>query len=121
MSSARVAGATKYDFRRLISFFITGMLSFSKVPLRTASALGFVISTIGFVYLVYLIVVSFFIFGNSPPGYTSLIGVVLLTGGLQLIVLGLIGQYIGTIFEEVKGRPLYVVDEIVNDDRVASG
>jgi polyisoprenyl-phosphate glycosyltransferase len=115
VSPPRAAGVTKYDLKRLLGFFIDGVLSFSKVPLRTASALGFIISTLGLLYLVYL-VISFFVSGNFPPGYTSLIGVVLLIGGLQLSVLGVIGEYIGTIFDEVKRRPLYVVDEIINEE-----
>lgn len=115
VSSPRAAGVTKYDMKRLLGFFIDGILSFSKVPLRIASALGFIFSTLGLLYLLYLIVL-FFVSGNFPPGYTSLIGVVLLIGGLQLIVLGVIGEYIGTIFDEVKKRPLYIIDEIVNGE-----
>lgn len=115
VSSPRVAGVTKYDMRRLLGFFIDGILSFSKIPLRIASALGFIFSTLGLLYLVYLVVL-FFLSGNFPPGYTSLIGVVLLIGGLQLIVLGVIGEYIGTIFDEVKRRPLYIIDEVINGD-----
>jgi len=115
VSSPRVAGVTKYDVKRLLGFFIDGMLSFSKFPLRIASALGFIFSSLGLLYLVYLII-SFFVSGNFPPGYTSLIGVVLLIGGLQLIVLGVIGEYIGTIFDEVKRRPLYIIDDVVNDE-----
>lgn len=115
VSPPRIAGVTKYNIQRLLSFFVTGMLSFSKIPLRTASVLGFVISAIGLIYLVYLIV-AFFSSGNFPRGYTSLITVVLIIGGLQLSVLGVIGEYIGTIFDETKGRPLYVVDEILNGD-----
>lgn len=117
VSPPRAAGSTKYNMRRLLSFFIAGMLSFSKVPLRAASALGFIISGIGALYLIY-IVVLFFVSGSFPPGYTSLIAVILLIGGLQLSVLGVIGEYIGTIFEEVKGRPLYVIDEVLNGDRI---
>ncbi len=115
VSPPRAAGSTKYNMKRLLSFFVLGMLSFSKVPLRTASVLGFIISGVGLLYLVY-IVVLFFFSGNFPPGYTSLIAVVLIVGGLQLSVLGVIGEYIGTIFEEVKRRPLYVIDEVLNGD-----
>ncbi len=115
VSPPRVAGSTKYNVKRLLGFFLVGMLSFSKVPLRAASALGFFISSIGLLYLVY-IVILFFLSGDFPPGYTSLIAVVLLIGGIQLSVLGVIGEYIATIFDEVKGRPLYVVDEVVNGD-----
>lgn len=115
VSPPRAAGTTKYNLKKLLSFFIAGMLSFSKVPLRTASALGFIISGIGLLYLVY-VVVLFFLSGNFPPGYASLMAVVLLIGGLQLSVLGIVGEYIATIFDEVKGRPLYVVDEVLNGD-----
>jgi glycosyltransferase involved in cell wall biosynthesis len=115
VSRPRAAGSSKYSMKRLLSFFIAGMLSFSKIPLRTASVLGFIISGIGLLYLAYLIVLFSFS-SNFPPGYTSLIAVVLLIGGLQLSVLGVIGEYVGTIFEEVKGRPLYIVDEVLNGD-----
>jgi glycosyltransferase involved in cell wall biosynthesis len=113
--SKRIAGQTKYDLRRLLAFFASGMVSFSKVPLRIATLVGFMISCASILYGLYLVVV-FFARGDLPPGYTSLILVILLLGGLQLLVLGMIGEYIGHLFDEAKGRPLYVVDEVIRSD-----
>jgi dolichol-phosphate mannosyltransferase len=111
-SPPRGAGSTKYNFRRLILFLVDGVLSFSKLPLRFAAFTGFLISFAGTLYAVYLLT-AYVLFGSLPRGYTSLMLVVLVLGGLQLCVLGVIGEYIGRIFDEVKNRPLYVVDEMI--------
>jgi dolichol-phosphate mannosyltransferase len=116
VSAPRGAGTTKYKLGKLLAFALAGMLSFSKIPLHTASLLGFLISTVSFLYGMALIV-FYFAAGHIPQGYTSMIVVILFMGGLQLTVLGIIGEYVGSIFDEVKGRPLYVVDEIVGADR----
>ena len=112
VSPPRPKGRTKYDLKRLITFSVTGILSFSKVPLRVATLLGFVISTLSLMYGVWLIG-YFFIRGHMPPGYTSLIVMMLFLGGLQLTVLGILGEYVGSVFDEVKQRPLYIVDEVI--------
>lgn len=111
-SAPRHAGRTKYNVPRLLAFFTAGIVSFSKVPLRIATVIGFLISFASFIYGVYLVAV-FFEVGHLPPGYTSLIVVALMLGGLQLTVLGMIGEYIGHLFEEAKRRPLYIVDEVI--------
>jgi polyisoprenyl-phosphate glycosyltransferase len=115
-SPARAAGGTKYDMRRLALFFVDGVLSFSKLPLRFAAFTGFLISLISSGYAVYLLL-NYFLLGSFPPGYTSLILVVLVLGGLQLCVLGVIGEYLGRIFDEAKARPLYVVDEMIDGEQ----
>jgi glycosyltransferase involved in cell wall biosynthesis len=112
VSPARKAGRTKYDVIRLVTFALTGMLSFSKVPLRFATLLGSCISTLSIMYGAWLIG-RFFVAGYTPAGYTSLIVMTLFLGGLQLIVLGIIGEYVGSVFDEVKHRPLYIVDEVI--------
>jgi glycosyltransferase involved in cell wall biosynthesis len=112
VSAARAAGATKYRLGRLLSFSVTGIISFSKLPLRIAALLGFGIALCGGLYAAWL-TFEFIRGGAFPPGYTSLIVVVLLMGGLQLMFLGVLGEYVGSIFDEVKGRPLYIVDEII--------
>jgi dolichol-phosphate mannosyltransferase len=112
VSPPRFAGKTKYDLRRLATFFVLGMISFSKVPLRIASFIGFFISCMSLLYGVYLIGV-FFRVRHLPAGYTSLIVVSLFMGGLQLTVLGMIGEYLGHVFDETKKRPLYIVDQVV--------
>ena len=114
-SAPRKAGRTKYRPGRLLAFAIAGMLSFSKLPLRIASLIGLMISTLSLFYGLFLIF-FFFWAGNIPPGYTSMIVIILFIGGLQLTVLGIIGEYLGSIFDEVKGRPLYVIDEIVRSE-----
>ena len=112
VSPARTAGPTKYDLMQLVAFSLTGILSFSKIPLRLATMLGFFISTLSLTYGVWLIG-RFFVAGHMPPGYTSLIVMMLFLGGLQLTVLGILGEYLGSVFDEVKHRPLYIVDEVI--------
>jgi dolichol-phosphate mannosyltransferase len=111
-SPARSAGVTKYDVWGLVHFSINGILSFSRTPLRIATALGTLISVGSLLYGV-LLAITYFFGGPRPPGYTSLAAALFFLGGLQLFVLGVIGEYIGSIHTEVKRRPLYVVDRIV--------
>jgi dolichol-phosphate mannosyltransferase len=114
-TAPRAAGRTKYRPGRLLAFAIVGVLSFSKLPLRLASLAGFAISTLSLMYGVFLILYYFWS-GHIPQGYTSMIVIILFMGGLQLTVLGIIGEYLGSIFDEVKSRPLYVIDEIVRSE-----
>ncbi len=111
ISSPRRAGMTKYRLGRLLSFSITGIVSFSKVPLRFATIMGFLISVLSAVYAFYILAV-YILVGDFPAGYASLILAVLFIGGLQLIMIGIVGEYLGAIFDEVKRRPLYVIDEV---------
>jgi len=112
VSPPRAAGSTKYRPFRLFAFAITGIISFSKVPLRIATLTGFGMATLSGVYGCWLLM-KYFVGGYFPPGYASLILVVLVTSGLQLMFLGIVGEYLGSVFDEVKRRPLYVVDEII--------
>lgn len=110
----RHSGTTKYPLPKMIRFAIDGITSFSDVPLRFASYLGFISSAVAFIYA--LMVIGFKLFGANAPGYTrgwaSLIVAILFLGGVQLISLGILGEYIGRIYDEVKGRPLYLISEI---------
>ncbi len=110
----RVAGVTKYPLPKMIRFAIDGITSFSDVPLRFASYLGFFAAVPAILYA--LIVIAFKIVRINPPGYTrgwaSTIVAVLFLGGVQLISLGILGEYIGRIYDEVKGRPLYLISDI---------
>jgi dolichol-phosphate mannosyltransferase len=112
-SQGRTAGETKYGLTRLLQFSVTGVLSFSRTPLRFATALGSAISCLSVLWGLVL-VVSYFTGGPRPAGYTSLAVALFFLGGLQLFVLGVIGEYIGSIHAEVKRRPLYIVDRIVS-------
>src|SRR5580658_8639374 len=110
----RLSGTTKYPLPKMIRFAIDGITSFSDVPLRFASYLGFFSSVAAFLYA--LLVIGFKLCGANAPGYTrgwaSTIVAVLFLGGVQLISLGILGEYIGRIYDEVKGRPLYLISDI---------
>jgi polyisoprenyl-phosphate glycosyltransferase len=105
----RFAGETKYPLRKMMNFAIDGILSFSNAPLRLALALGFTVSIISFVYGIISIVLK--LSGAfTVPGWTSIIFVASFLGGVQLIVLGVVGEYVGRIYVETKRRPLYIVN-----------
>lgn len=110
----RHAGKSKYPLPKMIRFAMDGITSFSDIPLRFASYLGFMVSAAAFVYA--LVVISFKLFSLKPPGYTpgwaSTIVAVLFLGGVQLMSLGILGEYLGRVYDEVKGRPLYLISDI---------
>jgi polyisoprenyl-phosphate glycosyltransferase len=106
----RFSGDTKWNYWKLWNFALDGIIAFSFLPLKVWSYVGVVISAISLLYAVYLVLRTL-IFGIDLPGYASLMVAVLFLGGIQLISLGVIGEYLGRIYEEVKGRPLYLVKE----------
>lgn len=106
----RAVGNSKMSFIKLFSLAVDGITSFSVAPLRLASVLGLLISSIAFVYLLF-VVAKTLLFGDPVAGYPSMISIILFIGGIQLIVLGIIGEYVGRIFYEAKGRPDYLVSE----------
>lgn len=108
----RYAGKTKYTLRKLVRLALDGILSFSSFPLRLATYSGLVTSLAGCIYLTYTIG-HYLRGGVAPPGWTSLIVLVLLIGGVQLILLGAIGEYIARIYDETKRRPNYIVREFL--------
>lgn len=106
----RAAGETKWNYRKLVNFAIDGITSFTTAPLRFSSLMGIIISLAAFVYIIYLVVRTI-IFGPDLAGYPSMMAVILFLGGVQLISIGIIGEYVGRIFNETKHRPLYFVEE----------
>lgn len=104
----RYQGTTKWNYWRLWNFAIDGIAGFSLIPLKVWSYLGLVISLISFLYASFLVIRTL-LFGIDIPGYASLMVAILFLGGVQLLSLGIIGEYIGRIYDEVKGRPLYLV------------
>lgn len=116
----RHAGETKYPLRKMLRFALNGLTSFSFVPLQLATYLGFAVSTLSLLYLVYAISLKLFT-DRVVLGWTSVIVAVLFIGGVQLISLGIIGEYIGRIYEEVKQRPLYLIDEMVGFEKMPNG
>ncbi|MBV9213088.1 MAG: glycosyltransferase family 2 protein [Actinobacteria bacterium] len=113
----RHAGETKYTLPRMVRFFLDAMTSFSWLPLQAATLLGFVFSIAAFLGLPLVIVAR--VIHIYVPGVSSILFVVLLLGGIQLITVGLIGEYVGRIYDEVKGRPLYLVRSTRNLGRPA--
>jgi dolichol-phosphate mannosyltransferase len=108
----RFAGVTKYSLRKMARFALDAVLSFSNIPLRLATYVGLIMVCLGAVLALYLLYLKLVI--QSPaPGVTAILIAMLLLGGFQILMLGLIGEYIGRIFEEVKGRPLYVVNSVI--------
>jgi glycosyltransferase involved in cell wall biosynthesis len=106
----RTLGKTKYSFVKMLALALDAVFSFSAEPLRLALRTGFVVAFGGFVYLAWTLIYGYVIKG-LVPGYASLIGVTLILGGFQLMFIGLIGQYLARVFEEVKGRPLYLLKQ----------
>jgi dolichol-phosphate mannosyltransferase len=109
---ARHAGETKYPIRKMVHFALDAIASFSNVPLQLATVAGFVCAALAF--LAIPVAIAFKIFGNFIPGITTTVVAVLLLGGFQLMAIGLIGEYVGRIYDEVKRRPLYIVREKAN-------
>ncbi len=110
----RFAGQTKYPLKKMLTFAIDGMLSFSRVPLRLSTLLGFICACFSFIFILYGFVIKYFFQAYAIPGWASIFIASLFLGGVQLICLGILGEYIGRIYEEVKKRPLYIIDEEVN-------
>ena len=105
----RAAGETKWNYWKLWNFSLEGITSFTVVPLKAATYLGLATSLFAAVFGGQLVVKTL-IFGNPVPGYPSIMAVVLFLGGVQLMTLGIIGEYLGRVFNEAKARPLYIID-----------
>lgn len=106
---ARHAGETKYPFRKMLRFALDAITSFSFLPLRLATYLGFAVSAFSFLYILVVLVLK--AVGISWSGYTSLMASILFLGGVQLIMIGVLGEYVARVFDEVKRRPLYLVGD----------
>ena len=112
---SRVAGDTKFNFWKLWNFAIDGFTSFSTAPLRVWTYFGAIVAAASAIYAL-VIVFQTLIFGVDVPGYASLIVLILFFGSIQMISVGILGEYIARLFTEVKQRPIYVIDEILGGD-----
>jgi dolichol-phosphate mannosyltransferase len=112
---ARAGGRSKYSTARLMRFAIHGIVSFSKRPLQAAVICGFVFVGFGLINALVTLI-QYFVYASVPSGWTTLAILISVFSGVQLIFLGIIGEYIGAIFDEVKARPHYIVEERVNLD-----
>jgi dolichol-phosphate mannosyltransferase len=117
---SRYGGETKYTFLKMLKFAMDGITSFSDLPLKFASYLGF-FSTVIALLLILKVFFSYFVAHTAVPGWASLMVVVLFIGGVQLVVLGIMGEYIGRTHDEVRRRPLYFLDETVGFESGETG
>jgi glycosyltransferase involved in cell wall biosynthesis len=106
---ARVAGSSKFNFWKLWNFALEGVTSFTTAPLRFATYLGVATALLAFVYAVWVVIKALF-WGDAVAGWPTMMAVILFLGGVQLVALGLIGEYLGRLYVESKQRPLYLVD-----------
>ena len=113
----RFSGHTKYPFTKMLRFAIDGITSFSEIPLRFASYMGFAVSIFAFVVAGAEILLKLFT-GYNYPGYTSTIFAILFLGGVQLISIGTLGEYVGRIYDQVKARPLYLIADVMRGEDV---
>lgn len=112
----RHSGRSKYSLGRLMRFGTSGIVSFSKKPLQAAVYVGVAFACLGFVWALSILI-DYYRLNNLPPGWTTLAILVSVFSGIQLIFMGIFGEYLGAIFDEVKRRPHYIVDEKINFDR----
>ena len=116
----RFAGATKYPLKKMLSFSMDAITAFSYKPLKLATSMGFIISLCSFLYMVYILWQRLFT-DTTIVGWASTMGLILFTQGIVLMILGLMGEYIGRIFEELKNRPIYIVKEVLGYDKPPEG
>ena len=112
----RFAGKTKYPLKKMIALAMDALLSFSNKPLKLATSIGFFISLCSFIYMVFILFQKIFT-DTTVAGWASTMGLILFTQGIVLMFLGLMGDYIGRIYEEIKDRPIYIVREEIHYDK----
>ena len=108
----RAAGTTKWNFRKLMNYAIEGIIGFSTAPLRLATYLGIFTAFVAALYLI-VVVLQKLIAGIDVPGYATIIVLILFLGGMQLLCIGIIGEYVGKTFEQSKDRPIYIAKEVL--------
>jgi len=113
---ARFAGETKYPLKKMLKFATTAMLYFSKKPLKLATNLGLLAVLVGIFYGIWTVAGKIFGFTNATLGWSSLIILIVFFGGVQLLTVGVLGQYIGILFDEIKDRPEYIIEKKENVD-----
>lgn len=112
----RIAGNTSWNFMRLLELAMEGITSFTTAPLRFSTLLGAMVSMAAFMYMMFVIAKTV-IWGESVQGYPTLVILILFLGGVQLLSLGIIGEYLGRVFNESKHRPVYIVEEYAGDKK----
>lgn len=116
ISGRRKKGKSKFSFSRLLAMAFDAIFSFSNIPIRIITSVGVIISFFSFTYLLYVIIWKF-LNPEENIGWPSILATILFFSGLQIFVLGILGEYIGRIYEEVKFRPLYIIEELIGFDK----
>lgn len=112
----RISGSTNFTFKKMLKLWINGFTAFSVKPLRISTVIGFLIAMLGFIYGIYIIIHKIIIHNSIIPGYSSLMATLLFIGGIIMLMLGLIGEYIGRIYICINNSPQYVIKEKYNID-----
>lgn len=107
----RVAGESKYPLKKMINFALEGILSFSVKPIRIITSAGFIVSLFSFIFLIYVIIGHFV--SNNVTGWTTIVALICFFGGFQILCIGIIGEYIGKIYNEAKQRPRYIIKDVL--------
>lgn len=118
--SGRHAGSTKYSFRKLLELAYSGVFNFSDFPIKFITRLGLSAIVVSLLYLVYVLI-SKFIYGNVPTGFTALLMAIVMFSGVQLISLGIIGEYVLRIYQQSQKRPLYIIDKVIKNKTLLNG
>ena len=113
--NARIAGESHYPLKKMLALAIDGITSMSTTPLRIITCLGILVSFLSFLFI-FWVIIGYFL-GNTLSGWASLVSVICLLCGFQLISIGIIGEYVGKIYLEVKNRPVYIVKETEKDKK----
>ena len=110
----RITGNTNFTFKKMLSLWLNGFTAFSIKPLRISTVIGFITAAIGFIYGIYIIIHKLFLHSAVLEGYSSTMSALLFVGGIIMIMLGIIGEYIGRIYISINNSPQYVVKEMIN-------
>jgi hypothetical protein len=109
----RFAGESKYPLKKMLNFALEGILSFSVKPLRLITTIGFTIAFLSFIFLVYVIIGHFL--SHNVEGWTTIVSLICFFGGFQIFCIGIIGEYIGKIYQETKERPRFIIEKVVTE------
>lgn len=107
----RLAGETHYPLSKMIGLAVDGITSLTVKPIRIISTFGFILSTLSFIYVLYIVISKIFGLVESEPGFSTIVSIICLIGGIQILALGIIGEYIGKIYLETKERPRFIISE----------
>ena len=111
---SRIAGKSNFTFKKMVSLWINGFTAFSVKPLRISTFIGFITAALGFIYGIYTIIHKLVIHASVVQGYSSIMAAILFIGGIIMMMLGLIGEYIGRIYISINNSPQYVIKEMIN-------